>query len=60
MPKRVVDSCLLERERNYISFEICERTVAELKSFLFKTIFHWTAATNLNAFILLNFLFYFL
>jgi hypothetical protein len=47
----MVPSCLLWcfwRERNDRSFEDCERTVVDLKSFFFKTLYHWTTALDLN------------
>jgi hypothetical protein len=34
-------------ERNDRSCEDIERTVGDLKSFFFKTLYHWTAALNL-------------
>ena len=42
-------SCLLWciwRERNYKSFEDCERTVVNLKSFFFNTLYHWAVAVD--------------
>jgi hypothetical protein len=35
------------KERNDRRFEDSERTVAELKFFFFKTLYHWTVALDL-------------
>jgi hypothetical protein len=48
---KMASSCLLGclwMERNERSFEDCKRTVVELKSLFFKTLFHWTTTLDLN------------
>jgi hypothetical protein len=44
---KMVPSCLMWspwKERNYQSFEDCERTKVKFKDFFFKTLYHWTAS----------------
>jgi hypothetical protein len=54
---KMIPPCLMwciQRERNYRSFEDCERMVVELKTFFFKTLFQRT--TTYDYFQISNFL----